>query len=116
MKAWVYYSGLAVFTIFYIQLAFSAGQQSTHYQVIEDVISQGGEVSSGGVYTTDSTIGQTGTIGVQSQVGYENQSGFWHTVLMIPPVPALSVMALLILYAIFGILVYRKRESRRVVQ
>ena len=58
--------------------ALGAGQASTNYRIVRDVMGSGGGSSSSTGYSLQATLGQPSAIGISSSATYSNHAGFWH--------------------------------------
>ncbi|MBN1355803.1 hypothetical protein JXA40_05975 [bacterium] len=88
----------------------ASDSNSDDYSIVQDVVAQGGHEAVSANYGNMSSAGQQSTVGIQGAGTYENQGGFWHTVLLVPPVPALSLSSILILLGAVSFLFIRKKH------
>ncbi len=88
-------------------------RSSAHYEIEDEVIAGGGSESSSGSYSNTSTTAQFATVGLQDSATYENQSGFWHTILTVPPIPAVSTVGIGCLILLFSGLIFRHKSMQR---
>ena len=87
-------------------------RSSAHYEIEDEVVAGGGNASSSATYSNTSTTAQFATVGLQDSATYENQSGFWHTILTVPPIPAVSAMGIGCLILIFSGFIYRRKSMQ----
>lgn len=110
---------IIVLTIFLCCVPIMTGEvvaqvrSSADYEITEEAVSTGGHEAVSASYENVSTTGQSSGVGIQNSAHYENQNGFWHTVLEIPPIPAMTAAGLILLMLVMGWMLMKRKGDRR---